>query len=150
MDGRLTWPQHQWLERAFAASRAPIRMVVSHHPLDLPREDSHPLPSLARRMVPLWIERLGVDVFLAGHLHRARTLLGPLRTVASRTALFAQTGTSTSNRHSGVGNSFNLLQLQPDAIEVQHWRRLPAAPAFTLEQSGRFVRIHAGWCPDVE
>jgi 3',5'-cyclic AMP phosphodiesterase CpdA len=148
MDGRLTWQQHAWIQERFARSRAPIRLVATHHPLDLPREDTHPLPSLARRMVPAWIERLHVDVFLAGHLHRSRTLLGPLRTVAGRTALFAQAGTSTSNRHSGVGNAFNLLELRADAIEVQHWSKPPAAASFALSQTSRFTRIHAGWCPE--
>ena len=148
MDGRLTWQQHEWIHERFAQSRAPIRVVATHHPLDLPHEDGHPLPSLARRMVPMWIERLRVDVFLAGHLHRSRTLLGPLRTVAGRTALFAQSGTSTSNRHSGVGNGFNLLLLQADTIEVQHWTKPPSAAAFAPSQTGRFSRIHAGWCPE--
>ena len=148
MDGRLTWPQHEWLKQCFAQSRAPIRIVATHHPLDLPRDDGHPLPALARRMVPIWVERVQVDIFLAGHLHRSRTVLGPLRTVASRTALFTQAGTSTSSRHSGVGNSFNLLLLAPAMIEVQHWSRGPGQPAFALVQTGRFSRIHAGWCPE--
>jgi 3',5'-cyclic AMP phosphodiesterase CpdA len=148
MDGRLTWTQHEWVKARFAQSRAPIRIVASHHPLDLPREDPHPLPALARRMVPVWIERLGVDVFLAGHLHRSRTMLGPVRTVAGRTALFAQAGTSTSDRHSGAGNAFNLLLIEPNAIEVQHWTRAPDASAFSCAETGRFTRIHAGWCPD--
>jgi 3',5'-cyclic AMP phosphodiesterase CpdA len=148
MDGRLTWEQHEWVKRRFAQSRAPLRMVVSHHPLDLPHEDNHPLPTLARRMVPIWIERLGVDMFMAGHLHRSRTLLGPLRTIAGRTALFAQAGTSTSDRHSGIGNAFNLLQLEHDVIEVQHWSRTPRAAAFAPSQISRFARIHAGWCPE--
>jgi 3',5'-cyclic AMP phosphodiesterase CpdA len=148
MDGRLTWEQHEWVKQCFAQSRAPLRIVVSHHPLDLPHGDSHPLPTLARRMVPMWIERLGVDMFLAGHLHRSRTLLGPLRTIAGRTALFAQAGTSTSNRHSGIGNAFNLMQLEPDVIQVQHWSRPPTAAAFAPVQISRFTRIHAGWCPE--
>lgn len=148
MDGRITWEQHEWVKNRFAEARAPIRIVACHHPLDLPRDDTHPLPALARRIVPIWIERLGVDAFLAGHLHRSRTLLGPLRAIAARTALFAQAGTSTSNRHSGVGNAFNLMLLQPDAIEVQHWTRAPDAASFTPSQRSRFTRIHAGWCPE--
>jgi 3',5'-cyclic AMP phosphodiesterase CpdA len=150
MDGRLTWEQHQWLKNRFADSRAPLRIVACHHPLDLPREDSHPLPALSRRTVPIWVERLHVDVFLAGHIHRSRTVLGPLRTVAARTALFTQAGTSTSSRHSGFGNTFNLLQLAPDAVEVQHWRRTPDARAFTCEQASRFARMRGGWCPEAD
>jgi 3',5'-cyclic AMP phosphodiesterase CpdA len=150
MDGRLTWDQHDWLRNRFADARAPIRIVACHHPLDLPREDNHPLPTLARRVIPIWIERIGVDIFLAGHIHRPRTLLGPVRSVSGRTALFAQAGTSTSDRHSGIGNAFNLLLLAPDAIEVQHWMRKPGAAEFSTRERSRFSRIRAGWCPEVD
>ena len=65
-EGRLTERQCEWLEQRIGPTTAALRIVVSHHPLDLPREDRHRVPAMARRALQYWVEGLEVDLFLAG------------------------------------------------------------------------------------
>lgn len=145
MHGRLDRAQAGWTERHLAAARAPVRIVMTHHPLDLPDADRHPIPSLVPEVLPGWIDRLRIDLFLAGHLHRSRTLVGPLRTRATRRAVFAQAGTTTSTRHyAEVENAFNGIEVDGDAMRIAHWRRRDR-DRFVPDAPRRFARDNAGW-----
>jgi 3',5'-cyclic AMP phosphodiesterase CpdA len=143
--GRVREAQCNWLEQRFAQARAPLRLIVSHHPLDLPRDDPHRVPPMARRALQYWVEGLEVDLFLAGHLHRSRTALGPLRARSSRHAVFNQAGTAISDQHSGRGTAFTSLALSVDAIEVQHWERPPEGTRFVPQEPIVFTRGEQGW-----
>jgi 3',5'-cyclic AMP phosphodiesterase CpdA len=144
-EGRVREAQCDWLERRFAQARAPLRIVVSHHPLDLPRNDPHRVPAVARRALQYWIEGLEVDLFLAGHSHRSRTTLGPLRARSARQAVFNQAGTAISDRHSGLGTAFSALQLTADAVEIEHWERPPGAARFAPQGPTAYTRSAQGW-----
>jgi 3',5'-cyclic AMP phosphodiesterase CpdA len=143
--GRVRERQCNWLEQRFAQAHAPLRLIVSHHPLDLPRDDPHRVPPTARRALQYWIEGLEVDLFLAGHLHRSRTTLGPLRARSSRRAVFNQAGTAISDRHSGLGTAFSSLELSAEAIEIDHWVRPPGAARFAPQGPTGFTRGEQGW-----
>jgi 3',5'-cyclic AMP phosphodiesterase CpdA len=143
--GRLREAQCNWLEQRFAQARAPLRLIVSHHPLDLPRDDPHRVPPMARRALQYCVEGLEVDLFLAGHLHWSRTALGPLRMRSARHAVFNQAGTAISDRHSGRGTAFTSLELSADAIEVQHWERPPGGTRFVPQEPVVFKRGEDGW-----
>jgi len=145
MDGRLALAQCAALERHFERSRAALRVVSTHHPLDLPPDDGHPVPARAQAQLPEWIDRLNVDLFLAGHLHRSRALLGPFRAGARRRAVFAQAGTATSDRHSGYGNAFNFIRAAADALEIEHWHADVPGSDFVARGCARFVRAADGW-----
>ena len=145
MHGRITTAQCDAVERHFGSSPGRLRMVVTHHPLDLPPTDAHPVPVRARARLPHWIDELRVDMFLAGHLHRSRVLLGPVRVRARRRAIFTQAGTSTSDRHSGYGNAFNFLRVQPDAVHLEHWHADAPGDDFSVRGSARFTRCAQGW-----
>jgi 3',5'-cyclic AMP phosphodiesterase CpdA len=144
-EGRVREAQCNWVEQRFAQARAPLRVIVSHHPLDLPRDDPHRVPLMARRALQYWIEGLEVDLFLAGHLHRSRTTLGPLRARSSRQAMFNQAGTAISDRHSGLGTAFTSLELSADAVEIEHWERPPGAVRFVAQRPTAFTRGKQGW-----
>jgi len=145
MHGRLSAAQCDAMQRHFDRSAHRLRVVVTHHPLDLPPTDAHPVPERARSRLPHWIDALRVDLFLAGHLHRSRALLGPMRVSARRRAVFAQAGTATSDRHSGYGNAFNFLRVQPDSIDVEHWHADTPGDAFSVRGNARFTRCAQGW-----
>lgn len=145
MHGRLTHAQCDAVTRHFRASRSALRVVVTHHPLDLPHEDEHPVPSLARAHLGGWIDEARADLFLAGHLHRSRALLGPVRTSARRRAVFTQAGTATSDRHSGYGNAFNFIRTDGDSIELEHWHSDVPGAAFSLRSVHQFERAPEGW-----
>jgi 3',5'-cyclic AMP phosphodiesterase CpdA len=103
-DGRVNREQLQRLEERLSKVDPKLtRIVVTHHPFDLPegfKEDD-----LVDR-APMAMEafsKCGVDVLLAGHV---------------------QAGTATSTRGRGETNSFNVLRIAPDEIQVDRysWR----------------------------
>jgi 3',5'-cyclic AMP phosphodiesterase CpdA len=62
----------------------------------------------------------GVDLFLSGHLHRTRSGNTAARySIDGFAALVVQAGTATSTRGRGEENSFNVLRLQPDRVEIE-------------------------------
>lgn len=100
--------------------REVVRIVVTHHPLDLPEGGSaRDLVGRARRAMALFAH-CGADLLLSGHMHAgfvgntaARYRLG------GYSALLVQAGTATSTRIRGENNSFNVIRIDAPRIEVQ-------------------------------
>lgn len=86
-----------------------IRVLVTHHPFDLPEPSNpHLLIGHSRRAVT----RLApvVDILLAGHVHVSSTGSTSTRYKLEGHAMaFVQAGTAISDRNKGETNSFNLL-----------------------------------------
>ena len=84
-----------------------LKIVVTHHPFDLP-EDSHhnEVVGRAQMAMPL-IAACGGDVLLAGHLHTSHieTTAKRYRLENDRVALVIQAGTATSARVRGEPHS---------------------------------------------
>jgi predicted phosphodiesterase len=103
------------------------KILVTHHPF-------------------MALEKLadcGVDVLVAGHLHATRAAeIG----VAGVSALMVQAGTATSHRRREEPNSFNLLRIRPQRIEVEHYALRgggfvrAAAEAFSRQGAGGWTR----------
>ncbi len=87
-----------------------IRVLVTHHPFDLPEPSNpHLLIGHSRRAVT----RLApvVDILLAGHVHLSSTGSTSNRYKLEGHAMaFVQAGTAISDRNKGEANSFNLIQ----------------------------------------
>jgi 3',5'-cyclic AMP phosphodiesterase CpdA len=113
-----------------------VKVLVSHHPLELFR--SQP----GRRLL-----RLEPDVLLAGHLH-----LGSVRTTAAvtdrahRSLVLVQAGTSLSTRLRGEVNTFNLLEVHRDRVEVIRYARAEER-RFTAGGRSSFRLAPEGWLP---
>ncbi len=86
-----------------------VRILVTHHPFDLPEPSNpHLLIGHSRRAVT----RLApvVDILLAGHVHVSSTGSTSTRYKLEGQAMaFVQAGTAISDRHKGESNSFNVL-----------------------------------------
>jgi 3',5'-cyclic AMP phosphodiesterase CpdA len=86
-----------------------IRVLVTHHPFDLPA------PATARSLIGhsrQAVRRLApvVDVLLAGHIHISSSGSTSSRyRTKDHAMVFVQAGTAVSNRHKGETNSFNVL-----------------------------------------
>lgn len=98
------------------------RIVVSHHPFDIPvglsgvtivRGVEHAMRAFAE---------CGVDLFLAGHLHLIHQASAG-KYVPGYSATILQTGTATSARARDEPNSFFVLRVERESIEVdvQQW-----------------------------
>jgi len=104
-----------------------LKILVTHHPV--------PVKTLFNR-------KLGFDVQLAGHLHRA----GHGVAENYRGYLAIQAGTSTSTRRrDGENNSFNLLEVDGTELKVQRYEWEASPPVFTMRGESRFRLTPEGW-----
>ena len=138
------------------ASAAPslIRIVVTHHPFDLPPGVSESRLLGRARMAMAQLAKADADLFLSGHLHLSHASHSAERyKIEGHSALIVQAGT-VSERGRGESPSFNLLRVHRPEIELVRYTgisgrsrscRLPAAAIATRtpggsprEQAGHF------------
>ncbi|HZS03677.1 MAG TPA: metallophosphoesterase [Blastocatellia bacterium] len=126
-----------------------VRIVVTHHPFDLP-EDRGERDLVGRaRLAMETLADCGADVLLAGHLHTGHTGSTAARYgIAGHAALVVQAGTATSTRGRGEPNSFNVLRIERPHITVERWDWQPERARFALSASEVFRHTPDGWMPD--
>ena len=119
--GRINAAQLERLRARLAPlPRDLLKVVVTHHPFSLP-EDSDEDDLIGRAKLAMeTFHDLGVDLLLAGHMHTSLASSTAKRyPIEGYDALVIQAGTATSTRGRGEVNSFNILRLQPDRVEVE-------------------------------
>jgi len=122
-DGRVNREQIAALHERFDGLAPHItRIVVTHHPFDLPEHfDEDDLVDRAEMAMETF-SRCGVDLLLAGHLHTSHSHSSAERyKIGGYAALVVQAGTATSTRGRGESNSFNVLRVEHDRIEVERF-----------------------------
>ena len=126
-DGRISEEQMAFIRQTFARSRDVPRILVTHHPLfALPVGDGPALGEPVGRQAAALdaIAEAGVDLLLAGHVHRASA--HSARDLATRAgaALVIQAGTATSTRLRDEEQSFNRIDIAGGRVTltVQGWR----------------------------
>ena len=145
--GRINKGQVAWMhERLSDLDPEVVRIVVTHHPFDLPEgHDERQLVGRAR-MAMETLASCGADLFLAGHLHVSHTTYSATRYKTKRySALVVQAGTAASNRGRGEENSFNVVRVDRPHIVVERFVWLPESGAFNLKSSERFRHTTDGW-----
>ncbi len=123
-----------------------IKIIVTHHPFDLPEQYAkHALVGHAQ----MAMERLAssrIDVFLAGHLHISHAGPTSLRINSSgRSALLIQAGTATSTRSRGEVNAFNVIRIQQPEIIVERFAWQHERQIFIASVMNSFRRTPSGW-----
>jgi 3',5'-cyclic AMP phosphodiesterase CpdA len=122
-----------------------IKIVVTHHPFDLP-DDHDPKHLVGRaKMAMARLASVGADLFLAGHLHVSHIGHTAERyKIEGHSALVVQAGT-ISTRLRGESNAFNVLRLNRPNITVARRTWDDARQTF-LESSPRtFQHTDRGW-----
>jgi 3',5'-cyclic AMP phosphodiesterase CpdA len=135
-DGRVNKAQlAQMRQRMSAVSPDHTRIIVTHHPFDLPDTfDKDDLVDRAPMAMQAFSES-GVDVLLAGHLHASHAGNSAQRyKISGYAALVVQAGTATSTRGRGESNSFNVLRIEPDDVQVERYS--------WVEGTGSFESVH--------
>jgi len=147
--GRLN---HAQVARAAArlksAAEHAVRIVVTHHPFDLP--DSHGDEHLVGRsdMAMRQLAEAGADVFLAGHLHVSHVGHSAQRyRIAGHSALIVQAGTMSTRRR-GEPSTMNVLRVAPTQIEIDRYAWDEVAGSFLVAWQGTFHRADSGWLPE--
>jgi len=122
------------------------RIIVSHHPFDLPEtRELHGLVGRAH-MAMAGFARCRVDLILSGHLHVSHTSeSAPRYKIPGHSALVIHAGTATSSRARGELNSFNILQVDRSSVSIQclSWNRQHGS--FLLSATAQFHRTPTGW-----
>jgi 3',5'-cyclic AMP phosphodiesterase CpdA len=124
-----------------------IKIIVTHHPFDLPKgfKNSHLVGR--SRMAMENFAKCGVDLFLAGHLHVTHTGNTERYDIAGYSALVIQAGTATSTRGRGELNSFNVVRIDAPQISMETHTWQPERHRFAASHMKHFRRSPDGWRP---
>jgi 3',5'-cyclic AMP phosphodiesterase CpdA len=124
------------------------RIVVTHHPFDLPGE-GHGGSLVGRAAMAIAaFTKCRVDMILSGHFHLGHAASWTHHYPAfDHAAILVQAGTATSSRRRDEANSWNLIRIErPDVvIERQTWE--PARKCFTPSLRETFQLGEGGWMP---
>ncbi|MFY9554499.1 MAG: metallophosphoesterase [Blastocatellia bacterium] len=145
--GRINQEQVGWLrEKLCALAPEVIKIVVTHHPFDVP--EGHDDDDLVGRaeMAMKALSKCGADVFLAGHLHISHTSNTAKRyKVGGDSALVVQAGTAASTRGRGEANSFNVIRIARQDISIERLEWEPQQGTFIGTKTELFRLDDDGW-----
>ena len=145
--GRINEHQVAWVrEKLCELSDEIVKVVVSHHPFDLPEGHNENELVGRARMAMETLASCGADLFLAGHLHVSHTGHTAKRyKIEGHSALVVQAGTATSTRSRGEANSFNVIRLQHPEIAVERMEWQPETAVFASASTEQFRHSPDGW-----
>lgn len=132
--------------RIAALPPATTKIIVTHHPFDLPDLPGNvKLVGRARQAMEAF-STCGVDLLLAGHFHTSQAGdTSDRHDFPGYAALAVQAGTATSSRSRGEVNAFNVLRVSAESISVERHVWQAGAGAFLVEQTERFRREAGCW-----
>ncbi len=125
-------------------NKGQLKIVVTHHPFDLPEGFSNINLVGRSRMAMKEFARCGVDLFLSGHLHLARTGNTARYRIPGFSALVIAAGTVISTRGRGEMNSFNLIRIARPEITVKTYTWEPAQRKFLQSREQLFRETEDG------
>lgn len=122
-----------------------VRIVVTHHPLDLPL--SYPKRKLARRAAHgiYTLSKARIDLYLSGHYHRSSAIGTHIRyTKPHHAAVAVQAGT-VSTRRRGERQSFNVIEIERKRMSVTHHLWDPTLKKFARSKTHHFTYEGGAW-----
>jgi 3',5'-cyclic AMP phosphodiesterase CpdA len=154
--GRVSWSQMESVREAMRdVPPDRFRIVFAHHPFLPP--PTAPGTRLVGRAVPALkaLEEAGVEMLLAGHLHRAYT--GDImshHTHVARSILVAQASTATSTRLRSEPNAYNLITIDGPSVtfEVRSWEGASFMPGLVTRfrrDGSRWIRVETDPGPGI-
>ena len=133
------------VERLQPLPAAAIKVIVTHHPFDLP--EGSPADNLVGRASTAMqrFAAAGADLFLAGHLHVSHVGHTADRySITGHSALVVQAGT-LSTRGRGELNTFNVLRIARPEMSVERYSWDSGSRVFERSFEGRFRHTAEGW-----
>jgi len=126
---------------------AVLKIVVTHHPFELPANSPHSDVVGRAGMAVEELAECGADLLLAGHLH-----VSHIDTTAKRykledggNALVVQAGTATSSRVRGEPHSFNLLEFDQPRLSVTRLESHDVGEIFAPAETKSYIKSGKGW-----
>ncbi|HVJ63640.1 MAG TPA: metallophosphoesterase [Bdellovibrionota bacterium] len=148
-DGKVTHSQLEHLKNVFGENGPQIKILVTHHPLHLLQATADERVASRSEFAVEILRVSGVDILLSGHYHHGRSGISTVQREARYDAILVQSGTSLSTRYRGQNNSFNVLHVDQDLIEVERFEWHLEEKTFLSAQIDRFVRDQDQWRPDL-
>jgi 3',5'-cyclic AMP phosphodiesterase CpdA len=122
-----------------------IKIIVTHHPFDLPVDYASEHLVGRARMAMGQLASVGADLFLAGHLHVSHIGHTAERyKIAGHSALVVQAGT-LSTRQRGEANAFNVLRVERPRIIVARHTWDNDRQTFVDSSARAFRHAASGW-----
>ena len=124
------------------------RIVVTHHPFDLPGE-GHGGSLVGRaEMAITAFTKCRVDMILSGHFHVGHAASWARRYPAlDHAAILVQAGTATSSRCRDEANSWNLIRIARPEVVIERQTWTPARERFVSSLRETFQLGEGGWIP---
>ena len=146
-DGRVNKEQVAKIRETLSGlDKNVTRVVVTHHPFDLPHgAEERDLVDRASMAMDVFAG-LGVDLLMAGHLHMSHAGNTQARyKISEYAALVVQAGTATSTRGRGEVNSFNVIRIEGERIEVDRYGWDMVHKQFQVLVTEKFMRSGNVW-----
>jgi 3',5'-cyclic AMP phosphodiesterase CpdA len=122
------------------------KIIVTHHPFDLPAAYSHGTVVGRARMAIKELNDCRVDLFLAGHFHVSGAAPSAFQIpVNGYSSLVVQAGTAISTRVRNEENTFNVIRIDLPEISIERTAWIPSRSSFAVSGVEQFVRLPAGW-----
>ena len=116
------------------------RIVVTHHPFDIPHDLSGVTTVNGVEDAITAFERCNVDLFIAGHIHLVHVASAAKYRPGYKATLL-QAGTATSTRARRESNSFFVFRVDSASISCDKQAWNPDTRTFELTATHRFDRV---------
>jgi 3',5'-cyclic AMP phosphodiesterase CpdA len=145
-EGRISMSQVRDIVAALEAAPKPaVRIVVTHHPFDLPLGVGEQRLIGRAHSAMAELATAGADLFLAGHLHLSHIGHSAERyRIAGHSALIVQAGT-VSTRSRGEQPSFNILRIERPLVSIGRLVWDPGQARFAEAAFGAYRHTADGW-----
>jgi 3',5'-cyclic AMP phosphodiesterase CpdA len=144
-NGRVNARQIATIEDRFCACKHVVKILVTHHPFDLPSDYSHRDLVGRARQAMAGIARCKIDLLLAGHYHVSHTGSTAVRyDTPGHSAIFVQAGT-LSTRGRGEPNSMNRIEIDRNHIKIERLTLLPGDDRFHSQSCEEFRCAGGEW-----
>ena len=151
-DGRVSRRQVEDIRKCLSGlDPALTRIIVTHHPFDLPEHfEERDLVNRAPMAMKVFAET-GVDILLAGHMHASHAGSTAERyEISEYAALVVQAGTATSTRGRGEVNSFNVIRVEQQKVEIDRYGWDVVHKDFHVVNTEKFMRNGNVWTPHID
>lgn len=148
-NGRVNMRQLDIIEERFCSYKDVVKILVTHHPFDLPPGyDRRELVGRARQAMAK-IARCNIDILLAGHFHVSHTGSTSVRyQIPGHAAIFIQAGTM-STRGRGEANSFNRIEIDGRRVLVERFTLTTGEDRFVPHSREEFHCTTDGWASQI-
>ncbi len=145
--GKISSEQIDVLKKSFKKAGSAIRILVAHHPFDLPdRYGTRKMVVGAKKNMQNLVNA-DVDLILGGHMHisHARSIADRYK-INGKAALVVQAST-VSNRSRGEKPTFNVIQIKTKRISLL--RYIYNGEIFVMDAEEVFSLIDKNWTKEV-